>query len=202
MHKRSISPCPMYARIMGTETSSDSQRIREILADAKRLAVEYYKITGKPLGVTGEVAEYVAAETLGLQLVSARTYGYDALRGSERIQIKGRAHGKKTDSGQKIGTIRTDAPCDVVMLVLLDNTMLDPREIWEASLEAVLRRLKVPGSKARDRGVLSVPEFKAIGAKIWPTVPAQSRKGWYLRRPESVSVGGGDIYAKPDHSQT
>jgi hypothetical protein len=58
---------------MQTKTSPDSQRIREVLADAKRLAVEYYKLTGKPLGVTGEVAEFVAAENLGLQLVSART---------------------------------------------------------------------------------------------------------------------------------
>jgi len=152
-----------------------SRRIREILADAKRLAVEYYRLTGKPLGVTGEVAEYVAAETLGLRLVDPRTHGYDALRGSERIEIKGRAHGKKTDSGQKIGKIRTDAPCDAVLLVLLDNATLDPREIWEASFEAVVQRLKVPGSRARERGVLSVPEFKAIGTKTWP--PASRKTG-------------------------
>jgi hypothetical protein len=161
---------------MQTETSPDSQRIREILADVKRLAVEYYRLTGKPLGVTGEVAEYVATETLGLQLVAARTHGYDAVRGSERIQIKGRAHGKKTDSGQKIGTIKTDAPCDAVLLVLLDNATLSPREIWEAPFEAVVQRLKVPGSKARDRGVLSVGEFKAIGVRAWPTAPGQSQK--------------------------
>jgi hypothetical protein len=32
-------------------------------------ATEYYRLTGKPLGVTGEVAEYVAAEILGLTLI-------------------------------------------------------------------------------------------------------------------------------------
>ena len=46
----------------------DAARVREILAEVKRLAVEYYRLTGKPLGVTGEVAEYVAAETLNLNL--------------------------------------------------------------------------------------------------------------------------------------
>lgn len=45
------------------------QRVREILAAVKPLAAEYYRLTGKPLGVTGEVAEYVAAEILGLELV-------------------------------------------------------------------------------------------------------------------------------------
>jgi GNAT superfamily N-acetyltransferase len=40
---------------------SEISRVREILATVKPLAAEYYRLTGKPLGVTGEVAEYVAA---------------------------------------------------------------------------------------------------------------------------------------------
>jgi hypothetical protein len=55
-------------------------RVREILATVKPLAAEYYGLTGKPLSVAGEVAEYLAAEILGLTLVAARTAGYDALR--------------------------------------------------------------------------------------------------------------------------
>ncbi len=73
------------------------QRLREILATVKPLAAEYYRLTGKPLGVTGEVAEYVAAETLGLVLADARTPGYDAIRrtpnGPERIQNTSRRIG-------------------------------------------------------------------------------------------------------------
>jgi hypothetical protein len=59
---------------------TNDTRVREILAAVKPLAAEYYQLTKKPLGVTGEVAEYVAAEILGLELVPARTVGYDALR--------------------------------------------------------------------------------------------------------------------------
>jgi hypothetical protein len=58
--------------------SDHEHRVREILASAKRLAVEYYNLTGKPLGITGEVAEYIAAETLGLKLAPERTQGFDA----------------------------------------------------------------------------------------------------------------------------
>ena len=43
-----------------TETV-EAQRVRDILATVKPLAAEFYRLTGKPLGVTGEVAEYVAA---------------------------------------------------------------------------------------------------------------------------------------------
>jgi hypothetical protein len=107
-------------------------RVREILATVKPLAAEFYRLTGKPLGVTGEVAEYLASELLGLQLAPARTEGYDALRGKERIQIKGRAYGD-TSKSQKLSTIKLEAPCDAVLLVLLDNTTMEPRQIWEGT---------------------------------------------------------------------
>ena len=52
----------------------------KLLKEAKELAREYYGLTGKPLGVTGEVAEYEAARLLGLELTPARQAGYDAHR--------------------------------------------------------------------------------------------------------------------------
>jgi hypothetical protein len=43
--------------------SREATRVRQILAAVKPLAAEYYQLTGKPLGVTGEVAEYVIRAT-------------------------------------------------------------------------------------------------------------------------------------------
>jgi hypothetical protein len=153
-------------------TSDNAGRVREILATVKVLAVDYYGLTGKPLGVTGEVSEYVAATTLGLLLAPPRTPGYDATRevsgGTQRIQIKGRAFENSTKKSQKIGRIKRDAPCDIVLLVLLDNASLEAHSIWEAPFTSVLDRLNKPGSKARARGVLAVSEFKALATKVWP----------------------------------
>jgi hypothetical protein len=42
--------------------TKDAAHLREVLAAMKSLAAEYYQLTGKPLGVTGEVAEFVAAD--------------------------------------------------------------------------------------------------------------------------------------------
>lgn len=39
---------------------------------------EYRRLTGKPLDITGEVAEYEAARVLGVELTPARQAGYDA----------------------------------------------------------------------------------------------------------------------------
>jgi hypothetical protein len=143
------------------------ERVREILASVKPLAAEYYRLTGKPLGVTGEIAEFVAAEQLGLELADARTAGYDAVRASPdgpvHIQIKGRAYSDGAKAGQRIGQIKRDAQCEVVLLVLLDNATLEPREMWEAPFAEVLARLAVPGSRARnERGALSVHDFRRL----------------------------------------
>ncbi len=143
-------------------------RIKTILATVRPLAAEYYRLTGKPLGVTGEIAEYVAAELLGLKLADARAQGYDAMRGTERIQIKGRAYGADANPSQRISRIKLDAPCDTVLLVLLDNATLEPREMWEAPYAAVCACLSKPGSKARERGALGVPAFKKIARRVWP----------------------------------
>ncbi len=65
----------------------------ETLRKAKKLAQEYRTLTGKPLGITGEVAEYEAARLLGVQLTPARQAGYDAVERkggkTRRLQIKG-----------------------------------------------------------------------------------------------------------------
>ncbi len=146
---------------------------KEILVDVKRLAVEYYERTGKPLGVTGEIAEFEAAEKLGLTLAEARTQGYDATRtgprGQERIQIKGRRilPGKPRYGG-RVPKIDLKKPFDVVALVLLDERY-KVIEIWTAPRAAVAQRITAPGSKARnERGSLGISQFRSIAERVWP----------------------------------
>jgi hypothetical protein len=57
---------------------TDEERILDILREAKRLAQEYSDLTCKPLGITGEVAEYESAQHLRVKLAPARHAGYDA----------------------------------------------------------------------------------------------------------------------------
>ena len=142
--------------------------IGKVLSAARRAAVKYKELTGKPLGITGEVAEYEAARLLGLILTEARQPGFDAWdKNKKRIQIKGRVIGPNAKSGQRIGTIKLDKPWDSVMLVLLDEK-LRPTEIYKAGRTAVRTALTKPGSKARnERGQLSASQFKSIGRRIW-----------------------------------
>jgi len=157
MYSTPLVPQRYPARAIG------EKRVEEILATIKPLAVEYHQLRGVALAVTSEVAEYVAAQRLGLKLATPRTPGHDATRGKERIQIKGRAI--KSGNRQKLSKFYTEAACDAAMMVLLDPATLDAKEIWEVPFAAIRERLAVPGSR-RARGVLSVGDFKRLGTRI------------------------------------
>lgn len=146
----------------------DGGRLLAILAQAKALAREYRALTKKPLGVTGEVAEYEAARLLGLTLTPARLAGYDAINAhGRRFQIKGRCLLPDSKPGQRLGAIDVTKEFDAVLLVLVDENF-DAIAIHEAERSAVLSALAVPGSKARnERGALGVNKFKSIGREVW-----------------------------------
>src|SRR4051812_33730158 len=101
----------------------DLDKVGEILARAKAAAIDYYELTGKPLGITGEIGEYLAARLLNLELADARSPGYDALdHTGRRIQIKARCiPANKRITGQRLGSIRLEHEWDIVMLILLDE---------------------------------------------------------------------------------
>lgn len=151
--------------------------VMEILRTAKQLERRYRELTGKPLGVTGEVAEFEAARLLDLKLESARQAGYDATQvvdgRLQRIQIKGRRiDGSKAARG-RVGSIDLKQPFDSVLLVLLDED-LEAIAIYQASREAIVAALTRPGSKARnERGSLAIAQFKAISQLLWSRAEAE-----------------------------
>jgi hypothetical protein len=154
------------------EVEAREGRILEILREAKKLAQEYRALTGKPLGITGEVAEYEAARLLGVELTPARQAGYDAIehrgKATRRLQIKGRCLLPGSKPGQRLGSIDITKDFDAVLMVLLDENF-DAFEIYEAQRADILKALSAPGSKARnERGALGVRKFKAIGRQRWP----------------------------------
>jgi len=76
---------------------SSEQRIMEILHAVKKLGQEYRCLTGKPLGITGEIAEYEAARILNVQLTAARQAGYDAIERGNSCSRKLRNSARPAD---------------------------------------------------------------------------------------------------------
>ena len=51
-----------------------------LLQQAKHLAKRYRELTGRPLGIAGEIAESEAVRLLGVELAGVRMAGYDVIR--------------------------------------------------------------------------------------------------------------------------
>ena len=159
----SLSPTPL-----------DRTELLTLVQQAKHLAKRYRELTGRPLGITGEIAESEVVRLLGLELAPVRTAGYDVIRhlpdGNEyRLQVKGRViHSTKLVG--RMGSIDITKDWDAVLLVLLDQNY-DAFKIFEAARAPVIKAITDPGSKARnERGALSVPLFCSakLGRQVWP----------------------------------
>jgi hypothetical protein len=153
---------------MTTPGTLDIASLRSVIRDAKKTAKQYRTLTGKPLGITGEVGEFTAAELMNLRLTGARQPGYDAVSSDgHRIQIKARCILPESKKRQHLGSIRLKYEWDTVMLILMDADF-EPLETYEAKRPDIERELARPGSKARNvRGSLSVSKFKSIASLVW-----------------------------------
>ncbi len=146
--------------------------VEKLITEARRLAAEFRRTTGKPLpGVSGEIAEYDAARLLDLELCKERPGGYDAIgRGSRegyRVQIKGRVIFDEEKSGQRIGQLKLDKDWDCVVLVIMDENY-EAVEIYEASREEVEDALEDSASSSRrKRGAMTVARFRNIARLVW-----------------------------------
>jgi hypothetical protein len=159
-------------KIIELEAAGKEHAVKALLKQAKQIAIQYYKLTNKPLSVTGEVAEYEAAEKLGLILAEARNSALDAYRENggkrETFQIEGRAVSLKKKYHGRVPKIR-DGDFDSVLLVLLDKETLDAIEIWRADRIKVIQRLDEPGGRARnERRSMGISQFRLIAERIWP----------------------------------
>lgn len=152
-----------------------TDEVQRILADAKDLASRYRLLTDKPLGVTGEVAEFEAARLLGLELLDARQPGADARDADGQLyQIKGRALQDGRTDGQ-MSRLNFTYPWDHCLLVQM-SPILDALGIWKAPRAALEEACDRPGSKARNRRrQLSIAAFKRLAVQVWPIDEADPR---------------------------
>jgi hypothetical protein len=148
--------------------SIDLIALKRVIQQARQVAKQYRELTGKPLGITGEVGEFIAADLLGLELTEARQPGYDAIApNGHKIQIKTRCVLPSTHISGRMGRIKLDHDWNTVILALVDIDF-EPIVIYEALRADIERELTKPGSKARnERSALSISKFKAIAKIVW-----------------------------------
>lgn len=146
--------------------------VDKLIKEARHLAAEFRRTTGKPLpGVSGEIAEHDAARLLNLEICKEKRGGYDAIghgnREGKRVQIKGRVIFDEEKSGQRVGQLKLEQDWDSVVLVIMDEDY-ETREIFEADRDEILDAMDEAGKSARKkRGAMTVARFKIISRLVW-----------------------------------
>ena len=145
--------------------------VDKLISEARRIAAEYRRMTGKPLGISAEIARHDACHNLDLE-PQEDAVGYDAVglsgeRKDCRFQIKGRAIFDEKKGGQRLGQIKTEQDWDNILLVLMDEEF-ETTEIYEASRDEILADMDEAGTSNRSkRGAMSVARFKRLAHLVW-----------------------------------
>jgi len=143
--------------------------VDKLISQARRIAAEYRRATGKPLGISAEIARHDACSFLELE-PHEDAVGFDAMglngeREGLRFQIKGRAIFDEKKGGQRLGQIKIDQEWDSILLVLMDEDF-ESTEIYEASRQDMLDNIEDEGNRQK-RGVISVARFKRFAKQVW-----------------------------------
>lgn len=145
--------------------------VDKLISEARRIAAEYRRTTGKPLGISAEIAQHDACTLLELE-PHEDAIGYDAVglvgeRKGRCYQIKGRAIFDEKKGGQRLGQIKIEQDWDRILLVLMDEEF-ETTEIYEASRTEILNDIDESMSSNRSkRGAMSVARFKRIAHLVW-----------------------------------
>ena len=139
--------------------------VDKLIGEARRIAAEYRRTTGKSLGISAEIAKHDGCQLLELEPVEEPVGGYDAISADGlKIQIKGRVIFDESKSGQRLGQLKLEQDWDAVVLVLMDENF-ETFDIYLASREDILDALDE--SNRNKRGAMSVARFKNIAELVW-----------------------------------
>ena len=139
--------------------------VDKLIGEARRIAAEYRRTTGKSLGISSEISKHDGCYLLGLEPVNERVGGYDAEDDDgNKIQIKGRVIFDESKNVQRLGQLKLEQDWDAVVLVLMDENF-ETFEIYQAWREDILDALDE--SSRNKRGAMSVARFKNIANLVW-----------------------------------
>ena len=157
-------------------SNSQPYSVDKLTAEARRLAADYRRATGKTLPLSGEIAVNDATRLLGLESPIEPVAGCDAMRlasdGPIGVQIKGRVVFNEAKDRSRIGQLKLDQHWRELVLVLMDENY-EPLEIYCANRSAV--EVALEHKSQNKRGAMTVAQFKTIAELVWTPEPNDER---------------------------
>lgn len=157
----------------GIASGMNIYAVDRLMSEARRLAAEYRRVTGKTLPLSGEIAVNDAIRLLGLEAAPAPDLGYDARRAGatgteERFLVKARVVFDASKGAHRLGELRLDRDWDTLLVVLMDAAY-ETTEIHAVSRERVAAALGE--AKNSRKNTLSIPRIRIIGNRVWARDP-------------------------------
>ena len=105
-------------KIEGQEITNEMEKLVKSIV---KVALQYEKITGRKMGITGEVGEIRTCKELSLKLAPPFTKGYDAIGTDDsRYQIKTRRKSEEKKRRGKVPAFKNE-DFDIAVLTILDE---------------------------------------------------------------------------------
>jgi len=145
--------------------------VDKLMSEARKIAADYRRATGKSLGIGNEIAKNDACNLLNLDPINDNYSSFDAVGKGERdglkVLIKGRAIFDQKKSGARIGQLKVEQEWDLLVLVLM-NEDFEAYEIYEISRDEVITEIDnaAPSNRSK-RGAMSISRFKIISHLVW-----------------------------------
>ncbi len=153
-------------------SNSEPYSVDKLTAEARRLAADYRRATGKTLPLSGEIAVNDAIRLLDLKAPEQPIAGCDALRptadGLIGVQIKGRVVFNEAKDRSRLGQLKLDQAWQELVVVLMDENY-EPLEIYQAPRATVESALE--NKSQNKRGAMTVAQFKIIAELVWTPDP-------------------------------
>lgn len=153
-------------------SNSEPYSVDKLIGEARRLAADYRRATGKTLPLSGEIAVNDAIRLLDLEIPDQPIAGCDAIRattdGLIGVQIKGRVVFNETKDRSRLGQLKLDQAWQEFVLVLMGENY-EPLEIYRAGRAEVESALanKSQNKSQNKRGAMTVAQFKIIAELVW-----------------------------------
>lgn len=142
--------------------------VDKLMVETRRLASDYYRLTGKALPVSSELAKYDVSQIMGFRAPEEVESGVDLIAsddwGNKKVMVKSRVIFEKGKSKPRVGQLNFDGFWDLIVLELM-NPDYEPIEIYIATRETLEKSVS---SSKNKRGAISVAKFKSISQKVWP----------------------------------
>lgn len=146
--------------------------VDKLMSETRRVAAEYYLLTGQILPISSELARYDLMQLLDFTPMPIAERGVDLIATEKWSNLKVQVKSKtlcKPNNNNRLGSFNLTGFWEAIVLVIFDKSY-QPHHIYLCCRDNLINAIDKPQNvttKHKSRGMISIAKFKAISELIW-----------------------------------